>query len=140
MSVEADVAQSIATDVGALTYGTNCRVGPVRPPSDKQNLSGAIPHECVFVHETGGFPKLSYVDGDNKGGLEPITVQVLVRSGVRDYDGGKALADLVLAALDMSPPAGYIECRTSAPRPGFVVEDETGHYLWSINATLTLGV
>ena len=131
MPTPLDIATGVASSVGSLTLGTNCFAGPIRDAGE------GIPNTAVFVVGTGGFPVEAYLDGGSKGGLEKPTVQILVRSDRNDFSGGVTLADSVLAAIDMTPPTGYVEARTTTSDPIYIGTDDTGHHEWSINVTLT---
>lgn len=107
--------------------------GAPRKPSEVQSVTGAVPHECLFVLGTGGLNKIPFVDGGERGGILRPTFQIWVRSKVRDYDGGRALALDAFDAIDMQPPTGFIECRAQGSAPIYVEEDDTNHHAWAIN-------
>ena len=131
MPTPLDVATKIASGVGSLTLGTNCFAGPIR------DVGSGIPDTSVFVVGTGGFPVEAFIDGGSGTGLEKPAVRVLVRSDRNDFSGGVTLADSVLAAIDMNPPTGYVEARTTTSDPIYIGTDDTGHHEWSINVELT---
>lgn len=134
MTVESDVADFLRTAL-ALS-AEECRSGPVRKPTERQDLPGSVPSQCIFCLGTGGYASIPFIDGGQKTKEERLTVQVWVRSNPRDYDGGKSLADSAFAALDMSPPDGYFECRGMDSAATYIREDEQNHHEWSINVTL----
>lgn len=127
--------------------GQNVFTGPERKPSDNQSLLGAIPDTaCVFVLGTGGFADIPYKPGQGGAddslpepqdwpGIRQPTVQILIRSSRFDYDGGKILSDAVQAAIDKSPPSGYLESRAAVP-PSYIREDDENHHIWTLNVQL----
>lgn len=133
MSVEQDVAQHIAPLVAGLTYGTNCREGPVRKRSDNPAVAGAVPDKCVFVLSTAGRKDEPWQNG---GGFLWPSVQIWVRSEVQRYTDGLTLAQAVWDAVDKNPPTGYQEARCGNSGPLYVREDDAGHHEWSINVDL----
>jgi hypothetical protein len=132
MSVETDIAQHLASEMG-LTYGFNIFAGPMRKPAGNLALPNAVQHQAVFCLQTSGMDSIPYCDGGLGTKEARYTVQVIVRSPVNDYTTGSKLADDVFAALDMNPPAGYFECRALASQPAYLMRDDLDHYLWSIN-------
>lgn len=139
MSTESDLAASIAAlVVPSMVVGTNVFTGPVRKAAETANAAtgGKVPHRAVFCLGTGGIDDIPYVDGGLKQALRQPTVQVWIRSDPENYDDGKALADAVFDAIDKNPPTGYAECRALGSRPAYVVKDEKGHHLWTVNVLL----
>lgn len=85
-----DIADLLQTQ-GVGTVGTNIYVGTIPDTSD-------APEECIGVFDTGDLftsPKWK---------RDEHTIQVLVRSGERDYAGGYTLAKAVKDALLGIPP------------------------------------
>jgi len=136
MTVSDSTAQHIAALVVGLTYGQNCRPGPVQKPSENQSIPGAIPEECVFCVDVGGPKNIPYIDG-GAGTSESLPgVFILVRSEVNDYDGGKTLSDEIFSAIDMNPPTGFFESRAQTSQPVYLSKDETNHHQFTLDVIL----
>lgn len=154
MSFESEVAQHLAnTVIGPpgpagpgellgpvdLVYGVNVRTGAEKPAdAESATFAGAIPDECVFVLESGGRSFEAWKGGDqddwtNWPGADNPGIEIVIRSKPFDYDGGKLLADVVAAALDMNPPPGYFYSRATRGRPEFDVEDDQNRFKWSVS-------
>lgn len=139
MTVEADVATHLLGALAAPPLSMTVdgvRPGPVQPASTNQALPGAVPARCVFVVPTGGFTSVAFIDGGAKGKEERPTVQIVVRSAPRDYDGGREVAQAAYEAIDLTPPAGYFEARAFSGGPTYLREDEQNHHEWVINVAL----
>jgi hypothetical protein len=137
MTVEADLAQGAVATLGAgYTYGVNMLTGPVRKPSDNQALATAVPHKAAFFNSTGGITSVPFLDGGSKTEEERLTVQIWIRSKPGDYDDGKAFAQAIFNAVDMTPPTGYFECRAMNSAPMYVGLDQTDHHVWSVNVLM----
>lgn len=147
MSVEEDVVAHLIAEVAELN-SINCRRGPVEKATGSHrsaSVTNAVPQECVFVLDTAGLPAIAFsgsveaIEPEFVGYLEGETypsVQIWVRSGTMDYDGGKATGVAILKAIDMRPPTGYFEATASTSTPTWVRKDETDHNEWSINVDL----
>jgi len=135
MSIETDVAQHLATELG-LTYGDNVFAGPLRRASENQALANAVPHQAIFCLGSGGIDSIPYVDGGGGAKEARFTVQVIVRSKPNDYTTGANLASDSFDALDMNPPTGYFECRALASAPLYIQRDDLDHHVWTINVLL----
>lgn len=103
------------------------RPGPPVPPSDDEDMAGAVPALCVFLTPTGG------ISGRGRGEPDRPTVQVAVRSPPWDLDAGLALADAVYARCHLNPPAGYFDALSFSGRPAWLRQDEQGHHLIVFN-------
>lgn len=139
MTVELDQATHLATTAPASftlapAVGNNVFTGKVREADEDQTVLGAVPHEAVFILEIVGFPDEPFIDGGLKGTIEKPRVRVTVRSDPRDYDGGRALADIAHAAFDKTPATGYFESRAPL-RPRFDEEDdqESNLFIFEVN-------
>jgi len=129
-SPQLDIATYIATNIAALTLGTNCFASSVAVAGE------GIPDKAAFVTGTGGFPTITYRDGGNKTGLKRPSVQIWVRSDVEDLSGGLTLVRSVHDAIDMASITGYIEARATTSEPIYLGRDDANHHEWSINVNL----
>ena len=167
MTVEDDVVAQIAARTSTvpapgvittaidLVSGQNLRVGPVRKATESGRVAlttSQVPQQCVFVHESGGFPTERFIGGGDQLGalpyvvdpdapqgwerLEKPTVDVYTRSLPRAYDDGLALAYAMLQSIDRSPPTGYLEAKVVTPRPNYVSENEQDCHVWVFSVEL----
>ncbi len=120
---------------GFAMTATSVRPGAVMPATRDQTIPGAVPSMCIFVVPTGGPRATPYVDGGAGGLEEPRSYQIVVRSPVRDFDLGEALADVVYGVLNLKPPAGFFESRWFPPH--YLREDDQNQHEFVINGTLT---
>jgi hypothetical protein len=138
-----DLTAHLASGIALLVDGFNVRVGPLQKADDNQNITNAVPEECVFILESGGPKDVTYhgecvsaVDADRFAGEYQFGFTAYTRSKPHDFNGGLALATQVHKTLNRKPPAGYIEIELNNSSPSFVVKDETDHYVWSNSGTL----
>lgn len=126
-----DLATQLATNVGALTLGTNCFAGPVRPE----------PSEGVWVLTSGGFADTPYRETDAGAGVEALrthAVQVFVRSSHEGFQTGEALTRTVRNALHCRPPSGYVDVRAQQSSAIYLDQDDQGRHRWSLNFLATV--
>lgn len=128
-NIEKDMRAVLAAAGLGLVGGTDMFRGRVvdRP---------GVPARAVFVQATGGTQALEYQDESGVAMRLPSVV-VRVRSDPGDYDNGFTLADDVMNALHMRPPAGYTEVTADQSAPVYIEEDDTGRHHWSVNLSLT---
>lgn len=142
-NVEPALVSHIAAAIPTLTAGQNIRRGPRMKPSDRQDIAGAIPQQCVFVLLTSGLAPITYL-GSQSSTLNPNllagedypTVQIWIRSNPLDYDGGRNLSFSVLRAVDRKPPSGFYESEVRGSGPNYIGQDDQNCHEWSINITL----
>ncbi len=133
MDPEDDVVTQIQALVSGLTRGTNLFRGPVRGYSDN------IPHQAVFVIETGGLLTRPIKAGvlDRVIQERHVSVQIRVRSNPTGSStalvDGRTIAKDVFDALHFNPPDGYCEWRFVSSAPMYLGEDENQHHEWSMN-------
>ncbi len=128
-----DVLGVINTAVGALTTGTNLFRGKMRATGT------GIPSKAVFVLSSGGERSQDFLTGgSHTPQLKKPSVQIMVRSGEREFLTGQTLARSVYDAVHDSPPTGYISSRVTASEPFYISEDDEGNHLWSINIDLMI--
>jgi hypothetical protein len=125
---DTDVADVLAT-LSTWTKGTNLFMGPERAPDVN------IPHLACFVLATGGAGPMPYADGTTTN-LRYSMVQVTVRSAVRGFAAGQTLAREIRDKMHITPPTGYLECRTVQTEPVYVGETEEGSHLFTVNLEL----
>lgn len=111
---------------GALTMakGTNLFVGPERS-------FPRTPATCLFALNTGGPGPSPYLGGHRTALYRP-TVQLLVRAGAGDLEGGEAIARAVQAWLQQHALTGYITLFVRDSAPVYLGEFDQRHR-WAIN-------
>ncbi len=118
-----------------LVYGANCREGAERPASANQAQVGAVPHECVFIIPTGGYPDRPEKGGDRDAdpslwpGDKFPTFDCIVRGPVKNWERAEALAAVVQRSIDKSIVAGYFETRAPMP-PFWLREDDENRHIF----------
>ncbi len=123
-----------ASSGGFALVAANVRSGPVQAATPDRSLPGAVPSLAIFMMPTGGPRSIPYVDGGAGGQEEPTTYQIIVRSPVRDFDTGDALASVVYETLNLKPPPGFFDSRWFPPH--YLREDAQNQHEFVINGTL----
>jgi len=136
-SVEEDVAtalQSASPTVGNYSASGTKTIftGPPRPA----DATNGPPTAAVFVQQYGG-GNVPYLNGGAKSWRTP-RVQVTVRSGREDYDGGVAKARAVRAALHLASLTGYTFCFADDPTP--IGRDAEDCWRWTVNCRLGIKI
>jgi hypothetical protein len=128
-TLDEDVVTELAASGLGLVSGTNLFTGPERSVGD------GIPDQAVFVLATGGAPPAPFIDGS---GVDYCwsTVQITVRSAVRSFHSGQALARSVRNAIHEASISGYVDVRAREAEPNYLGADEQEMHTWTINVEM----
>ena len=122
---EETLATYVATNVAALTLGTNCFYGPVTPD----------PSKGVWIFPTGGTPVTRFL-GETENEKHTM-IQVRTRSDKQDFDGGLVLArsvsDVIIGAIHDATFAAYLDLFVLQSDPLYLGQDDQGLPEWSQN-------
>lgn len=130
----ADVVTKLAAAGISLTAGTNLFHGKMRAA----DVAG-FPDKAVSVLTLGGPAPQDYCQGGtHTPQMYQPTVQIMIRSNVRDFSGGETLARTVYGAIHDASITGYHGCRAQTGSPIYVGETNEGHHLWSLAITLMI--
>jgi hypothetical protein len=121
------LAQHIATNVGALTYGTNIFSGPMSPPDS------FVPVKAVFVVVTGGIQPVGFL-GETVS-WKQIDLSVFVRSDKDDFASGRDLARTIWPVVQYASLTGYFDVRARDPDVNYLRYDSEGRHVFQIAAT-----
>ena len=129
LNIEKDVRAAIVAAGLGLVAGTNVFRGRVVDRT-------GIPAKAVFIKAGGGQQAVEYQDESGVAMRQP-GVTIRIRSDVDMYDAGYDLANDVLNALHLRPPAGYIEWAAGQSAPIYIEADDSGRHHWSVNLAVT---
>ena len=132
-NVESDIATQIAANVAALTLGTNCFYGPVRPISAKDGIPGQAVFAAIVAPSAQPIPMRGTDAGTGPDQIRAHRVQIMIRSKHEDYAGGVALARSVRDGICYRPPSGYDDIEPVQSAPLYLGKDDKGHHEWSLN-------
>jgi len=124
------LAQYIATNVAALTYGTNIFAGPVRAPD------GYVPVKAAFVQVVGGLRPDGFL-GETVS-WKDIDLSVFVRSDKDDFGGGRDLARSIWPVVQYASLSGYFDVRARDPDALYLSEDTEQRHIHLVACTATI--
>lgn len=110
-----------------LTTGTNLFTGP-----ERANKVG-VPSQAVFIRNSGGPPKMPYVNGSPQGDDNQSALQLIVRSNPNDYAGGQLFARDVLALVHRAVVTGYVYVLARQSEPNYVGQNDQALHQFSLN-------
>ena len=121
-----DLAQKIATQVAALTYGVNLFDSTVRSAGPN------IPVNSVFVYEDGGPPPLrSMGDVDE---IRRVLIQVKARNSM--YVAGLTTATSIMAGLKGQSVSTYLDLALGVSSPLKLGQDSTNAHTFGLLYTI----
>lgn len=125
------LGEDVKAHLAAASLGT-VFIGPVRPAAPP-----AVPHQAIFVLETGGPAPTPYMDGSTTA-WRRCRVNIRNRSAPNDYAGGRVSASSIWSRFQQSTSVtgGWVRVTCQQSQPMYLGQDAFGCHEWVTDVVL----